>query len=246
MEELEYQNYYAQEDTHWWFVNRYRIIRKIIDKILAGKNNRFNLLDLGCGTGGLLSKVRELKQLKAFGSDISKSGLNFCLKRGLSEVIQADVMKLPFKEGSLDLVLCCEVLDHSTVEIKEALKGIYRICKKGAWVIISDVAFEFLKSEHDRVYHTKHRFNIKEMRQEVGDAGFIISRITYYNFIFFPVLGLIRIFRNYIKNKEKGSDLKETRPFFNNLLIKVLILERLLLNVCDMPWGSSLLCIARK
>lgn len=247
MEEREYRNYYNQEDTHWWFINRYKIVSRIISDIADGARKEYVFLDIGCGTGGLLGGVSNIESINAFGVDVSRTALNFCLKRGISRIAQADAMSLPFTDESIDIALSCEVMDHVTIEPEVTLKEIYRVCKKGGWFIISDVSFEFLKSEHDKVYHTKHRFNKKELYRLISDAGFKIKKISYYNFLLFPVVSAIRIFRKFINsNEETSSDLKETTRIINWLLIKFLGIERELLKRCNLPYGSSLLCVARK
>lgn len=247
MEECEFQVYYDQEKRHWWFIHRYQIVAWVISNIINQISKECIFLDVGCGTGGLLEGISHIAGMSAFGIDVSNTALNFCIKRGISRIAQADAMSLPFKDDSIDIALSCEVIDHATIDPRITLKEIYRICKKEGWVIISDVSFEFLKSEHDKVYHTKHRFNKKEMSRLITDAGFKIVKISYYNFLLFPIISAIRILRKLLASKEKtSSDLKETIWFFNCLLIKFLRVERELLKRYSLPYGSSLLCVARK
>lgn len=247
MEESEFQVYYNQENKHWWFIHRYQIIAWVTSNIIKQTTKKCILLDVGCGTGGLLERISNIPGMSVFGVDVSNAALNFCIKRGLSRIAQADAISLPFKDESIDIGLSCEVIDHVTIEPRIALKEIYRICKKGGWVVISDVAFEFLKSEHDKVYHTKHRFNKNEMFRLITGAGFKIVKISYYNFLLFPIISAIRIFRKLLVSKEKtSSDLKENTYFLNWLLIKFLGIERELLKRYSLPYGSSLFCVAKK
>src|SRR3989338_5135881 len=101
MEEREYRNYYNQEDTHWWFINRKKIVSRIISNIANKSKKECVFLDIGCGTGGLLGGVSNIESVNAFGVDVSPTALGFCLKSGISRIVQADVMSLPFTDGAI-------------------------------------------------------------------------------------------------------------------------------------------------
>ena len=60
-------------------------LRAIADMIAPSST----LLDVGCGEGDLLSWLQQEKQVSARGIELSQSGVNRCISRGLS-VIQGD------------------------------------------------------------------------------------------------------------------------------------------------------------
>src|SRR2546428_12071823 len=43
----------VHEDRHWWFVGRRRIVRSLLESLLGPGRDR-TLLEIGCGTGGML------------------------------------------------------------------------------------------------------------------------------------------------------------------------------------------------
>ncbi len=58
----------------------------VISKLIL---NNEKILDVGCGDGNLLSYLSEKKEAECRGIEISQSGVNECVKKGLS-VIQGD------------------------------------------------------------------------------------------------------------------------------------------------------------
>ncbi len=58
----------------------------VISKLIS---NNEKILDVGCGNGNLLSYLLKIKKSECRGIEISQSGVNQCVKKGLS-VIQGD------------------------------------------------------------------------------------------------------------------------------------------------------------
>src|SRR3989442_14196866 len=48
----------VHEDRHWWFVGRRRIVRSLLATLLGGSRDR-TILEIGCGTGGMLPVLAE-------------------------------------------------------------------------------------------------------------------------------------------------------------------------------------------
>lgn len=80
------------------------------------------VLEVGCGTGIILEKVQEYnpKELKAI--DFSSKMVKIAKKKGF-DVIQSDVLNLPYKDKSFDIVYSFKVLPH----VKEIIKAINEI-----------------------------------------------------------------------------------------------------------------------
>ena len=53
----------------------------VISKLIL---NNEKILDVGCGDGNLLSYLSEKKEAECRGIEISQSGVNECVKKGLS------------------------------------------------------------------------------------------------------------------------------------------------------------------
>jgi 2-polyprenyl-3-methyl-5-hydroxy-6-metoxy-1,4-benzoquinol methylase len=95
-----------------------------------------SILDVGCGEGFTLNRLRE----KGIGKKLE--GLEY-LKAAIElgkktypdiKIIQGSIYELPYKDNSFDLVLCTEVLEHLE-EPEKALKELVRVSNK--YLVIS-------------------------------------------------------------------------------------------------------------
>jgi ubiquinone/menaquinone biosynthesis C-methylase UbiE len=101
------------------------------------KSIRFDsFLEVGCGDGMVLKKLKTFLQNKnAWAIDIDLLEIKAALKNAPDcSINQATAYNLPFKDKSIDLVLCCEVMEHLGTP-ETALKEIKRVAKKA--IVIS-------------------------------------------------------------------------------------------------------------
>jgi len=87
------------------------------------------LLDVGCGEGDLLSWLKEEKKVSGRGIELSQSGVNRCISRGLS-VIQgdADIDLAYYPDKGYDYVVLSQTL-QTLRQPKEVLKQLVRISR---------------------------------------------------------------------------------------------------------------------
>ncbi|OGK22035.1 hypothetical protein A3C23_03045 [Candidatus Roizmanbacteria bacterium RIFCSPHIGHO2_02_FULL_37_13b] len=92
-----------------------------------------DVLDVGCGTGKLVGTLRRLG-IKAYGIDIS----NYALEKVKPElqpfIKNGDIIKIPFKSESFELVVSFDVLEHlERSNLQRAIKESARVSKK--WIL---------------------------------------------------------------------------------------------------------------
>lgn len=94
------------------------------------------VLDVGCNEG-LLGELLLKDGHTVFGADISARALSVAQKRGL-RVYQLDLGtdKLPFEDGTLDVVTACEVIAH-IYDTSHLLREVRRVLQKGGLFIIT-------------------------------------------------------------------------------------------------------------
>lgn len=95
-----------------------------------------NILDIGCGEGFILSKLKEEGIGESWeGIDYSKEAIQIGKKINPDlNLKQGSIYDSKFKDNSFDLVVCTEVLEHLE-DPKKALKEVLRISKK--YVLLS-------------------------------------------------------------------------------------------------------------
>jgi homoserine O-acetyltransferase len=90
-----------------------------------------SVLDLGCGTGGLLARLRERGHQRLLGVEIDEQAIMACVRRGIN-VVHADVNRgLPtFADGQFDYVILSQTLQAVT-NVDRALHDMLRIGRHG-------------------------------------------------------------------------------------------------------------------
>lgn len=170
-----------------WHEGKWRTVKKLAD----GKYNQ--ILDIGCASGWLTARMAGLfPKAEVFGVDVFEK---MCRKATTLhpevKFIQADAHKLPFKKGSLDLIIATEVLEH-VVDPQVALLEMKRVLSKSGEIIISmdtgSVLFNsiwfFWTKGKGQVWKNSHlhQFNVRKLRQLFLKAGFFIEKEERFNF----------------------------------------------------------------
>lgn len=242
----QYERYYKLEDNYWWFIGMRDILLRSLKNIFKNYKDEKNIriLDIGCGTGMV---IRDLERFgNVIGLDNETRALEFCKKRGIDKLILGDGNHLPFKENVFDLITAFNIIEHVDNDTG-LIKGINRVAKNNSWVAISTAAFNFLWSQHDIVNKHKRRYT-KGKLKDIIRKHLAVKKITYLNCILFPFIWLGIILTNLLKVKlhNPSSGFYPVPKFINKILIFILRLESVLLQKFNLPFGVSLLCIAKK
>jgi len=106
----------------------------------SGYSERFprSMVDLGCGYGGLTRVIADFLGIEnVYGIDINKERLKIAEQRGIKIYnMNLEKDKLPFKDGSIDLVTSFGVFEHLKF-YDNPIKESYRVLKQGGWILFS-------------------------------------------------------------------------------------------------------------
>ncbi len=239
------------EERHWWYLG----LRDAIACCLARRDLRLpsnpRILDAGCGTGGNLSFMRShFAPSYLAGFDASELAVARASKKcPEADVYLSDLCCPELRSNELDLILCCDVLYVPGVQrAREGLVRVVAAMRPGGLFLLHVPAYQFLKSDHDRLVHTSERYRLNQVRRLVSELGLETSLISYRLCSLLPVVVARRlpsILR--LRDSSDVSELQQPAHWLNRLLLANLKIEnRLIARGVRMPFGSSILAIARK
>jgi len=126
------------ERDHFWFHGFRRFVQPLLVEATEGVQAP-RILDCGCGTGHNLKMLRQFG--RAWGIDITWSGLAYARDGGERGIARASASCLPFPAGQFDLVTSFDVLYALEDEIeREALNEMYRVLRPGGQILINVAA----------------------------------------------------------------------------------------------------------
>jgi len=236
---------FLYEQYYWWFQGRRRIVRNLIKKFFKGNKQSF-VLDAGCGTGIVLKDLEDIAT--PVGIDYSKAALNYTKQRiNHIRLLCGDICNLPFKNNSFDMITILGVLYHKGVVNDDiAIKESFRVLKRGGILIIDEAAYNFLQSKHNLSVGGIRRFNRKQLINKVGKYSVKILKASYWNILMFPIFYLVVKMEGKCFSNKQYSKLTKIPNIVNCMLIKYLYTEAILLNYISIPFGPSLIIVARK
>ncbi len=229
------------EDRHWWF----RARRAIVAKLIAGLGLPVDarILDAGCGTGGNLAMLSGFGKVEAM--EMDDWAREIAAAKGVASVAPGRLPDgLPFQEGNFDLVALLDVLEH-VADDEAALDSLGRLLKPGGHLLITVPAYPFLWSRHDEAHHHYRRYRIRELESKVRSAGMTVRHASYFNTLLFPLIAALRLLGR-IRPGRGGDDLAMPRPWVNRMLYAVFSSERMLLGKFALPFGVSVVLVARR
>jgi len=240
MEISEYKNIYQNETKHFFYVSTHSLIIDLLKRFRPSLSS-LKILDAGCGTGLLTKKLMKFGEV--IGVDISSEAVKYAKKRGIN-ILQSSVNRLPFKNKSFDVIVSVDVLYHKQVNDKKALHEFYRVLKPGGLVILRVAGYNWLRLNHDRQVHTRHRYTVKELEEKLIKAGFTIKKITYIQSLLLPAAIIKSFIDKYKPHAE--SDIVQMPAFINTLLTKVFLIESRIASYTSLPFGLGIIAVSEK
>jgi SAM-dependent methyltransferase len=243
VETPEYERSFALEEGHWWFRAKRALVRSLLSRYRARDGRG---LDVGCGTGGMLQELAGRGTW--VGVDRMPVALALCQKRGLTRLAQASALALPFPAETFDTCLALDVLYHRAVDSDvAALAECHRVLRPGGLLVVTDSALRWLRSGHDEAVHGARRYTRADLLARVREAGFVPLFASYAYCLLFPAVAAFRLARRASgRGAREGSDVFPLPGPLTALLLGVQAVERALLGVIPLPFGSSVVCVARK
>jgi SAM-dependent methyltransferase len=111
-----------------WYKGVFKVLAREFPSGLADKK----VLEIGCGTG---SFVGSLQSQSKFGLDPSPEACRIAVANGVSAIVGIGE-RVPARNETFDVIICCEVLEHS-LSPQRLLNETARVLKKDGLLVIS-------------------------------------------------------------------------------------------------------------
>jgi SAM-dependent methyltransferase len=246
MEREQYAVMARREARHWWYAGMRRVALAVLERELRGRRDLL-ILDAGCGTGGTTVRLTDFGRV--IGIDLAWEALAPARSYDLP-LARASIERLPFASRSFDVVTSFEVIYHLGVgSDASALAELHRILKSGGLLLLRVPAHDWLRGEHDRLVHTRHRYARAELCSKLTAAGFSLEYLSWANSVLFPPAIAKRVLERRNGQSEGAAaepDLWQPPAPINALLEGAVAVEALAIpRRLPLPFGLSLLAVAR-
>lgn len=250
MDRIAYETFARLEDTHFWFVGRRRIFFDLLDRECgaAGAADGARVLEIGCGAGGMMAPLARYGRVH--GLDVDREYVAFCRQRGFDRVLCGSGYELPFADACFDLVALFDTMEHIPDEAR-ALAEVHRVLKPGGTLFVSVPAYQWLWSQNDRIAHHHRRYTRGRLRAALRGASLEPRRLTYFNAALLPLIVPAVLWQKLLDRLGRlpeGYNNTSVRVprLLNRLFTRVMSGERRLLRHLDLPFGHSVIGIARR
>jgi SAM-dependent methyltransferase len=230
-----------ERPDYWWYRARADLLRAALQQYV-GKPAR--LLDVGSADGPSVRWLSERGNRVALDID----------PRGLAPGdVCGSAIDLPFVDAAFDVVAAFDVLEHCEPEAR-ALAEMTRVLTPGGRLLMSVPAYQWAWSRFDELNHHHRRYTRRRVVASVETSGLEVLRASYMFTGTFPFFAAERL---YAKFRERGARerlpvpggvprLPRTGPAVERVLMAATRIDSRLLPRWDLPFGSSVVVVARK
>ncbi len=217
-------------EASWWYLGRKRVLEKIGNLFTLSSGN---VLDVGSGFGGMLNWLERYGTVDAI--ELHTDGASVCERRGYRRVYHSYT---EVRDGYYDLIALFDVLEHIPDD-QSALGVLRRKLRSNGRFIINVPAFPSLWSDHDVAHHHHRRYTKQSLEALFRSEGLIIEYCGYWNMLLLPALVIGRLVNL------SGAQKLQVPILVDRLLSVVLAVERVMMSIGRLPFGSSIVLLAR-
>jgi len=238
MERAVFDRMAEQDQVHWWYVGRRRILADLIAREVDLPGDA-RILEIGCGTGHNFEMLRNFGRIDAIEVDGEARALaSKRLGHAVGDAPLPDLTGIP--DRTYHLIALLDVLEHVD-EDQAALESIATKLAPGGRILVTVPAYRWMWSAHDVAHHHKRRYSKRGLRRVAEAAGLRVRRLGYFNSLLFPLAAVVRVCGR-IAGRTSSDDKVPPAPF-NGLFTGLFGLERHLVGRIPLPAGVSLFAL---
>ena len=134
-----------------------------------------NLLDIATGTGDLaLAIKRALPEIEVLGTDFCRPMLDVAVRRGLTNVLEADAMNLPLPDASYDAATVAFGL-RNMADYEKALREFRRVLRPGGHLLVLDFSMP------ENIFAAPYRLYLHHVLPRI--AGWVTGNADAYDYL---------------------------------------------------------------
>lgn len=235
----------AAEPTHFWFRGFRTYFATEIHRLADGRRD-LRILDGGCGTGYNL-RVLLAPHGRTFGFDLHADSILRARAAG-RPLVRANLEQIPFASGTFDLVTSFDVV-QSVPDDAAALRELARVLRPGGHLVLNVTALDFMRGDHSDVWGELRRYTPARMRGLLEQAGLEPVRLAFLFASLLPLMLAVRMGQRLLRvwRLPRGDeDLVVPSAPINAVLTAIVTAEAALARRVPMPFGSSLMVVAKK
>ena len=231
-----------RESSSWWHTARSKLLRDAVAQAIHGKREA-RVLDLGC-TALLDSSPTDY--IRVFNAHSSLRALAFRQIEGSQNLICTGPEDLGFVSNSFDAVVAGDIL-QMVPDDRKALRELRRVLKDGGLLCLTVPAYPFLWGEDDEARRHQRRYTASELRRKLNNCGFEISRVTYLVAAGFLPSIVERTCKDLFRKSVPPRRTSDGNSWLTNAaMVTLLDFERHLIRYINLPFGTRVVCWARK
>ncbi len=241
------------DDKHWWFRARTTIIVKLVMQLIPPSKD-VTLVDVGCGTGGVLSALSD--RYSCIGVDTSQEAIRLAETKfpSVDFICGHAPGCLGSKSEFIDMFMLLDVLEHVEFD-HDLMAKLVAVLRPGGQMVVTVPANMSMWSPQDGNYGHFRRYEPERLMSLWAGLPVTVRLFSYFNTYLYPLIRGVRIFTR-IRGREWGqanTDLSLPGPILNQLLETVFSSEvNALTNMVSnkrrrsFPFGVSLLACLSK
>jgi len=236
-----YEAMLRDQQHHWWFVARRKILSSVLSSLPLKAGAR--ICEAGCGVGGNLAMLANFGNVHAF--EINPSAMEKCRMMSDADIREGSLPDhVPFPEDrKFDLVVAFDVLEHIEDD-RNSFAALVEMLDKDAYLFITVPAYAWMMSAHDRAHHHFRRYSRKSLKALADHKDVEIVRIGYFNTLLFPAIAAMRLIGK--GSRKSHSDADMPGRITNGILKRIFSLEAWITGHSFFPFGTSLGLLVRK
>jgi SAM-dependent methyltransferase len=230
----------SSDREHWWFRSKAALVATALRRTADDAAGTGWLVDAGAGAGGVTALLGWPPERVAVVEGNAALVGQALAVHGLAAV-RAEVGRLPVADGSASVVCLLDVIEH-LVDPLTALREAARSLEPGGRLVVNVPAHRWLWSAADESLGHVRRYTRGSLRDELAATGFDPVLLTHvFSWLVPPVWVTRRLAAG------GGAELGLDKTSFGIDLAAMVLtrLERSLLGRLPLPFGTSVLCVAR-